>query len=91
MFDALERWRVDHKGDPEHPLHDGNAMLTEIERRFEIIDSQDAPYLYRYLIQWIEESPRGRDLANRLLEIETRRIAQTLLTPIGFRIVAKKR
>jgi SAM-dependent methyltransferase len=91
MFDPLERWRVDHKGDSEHPLHDRIAMLSEIERRFEIIESQDAPYLYRYLIQWIEESPRGRDLAHRLLEIETRRIAQTMLTPIGFRVVAKKR
>ena len=90
-FDPLERWRVDHQGDPGHPLHDRNAMLAEIGRRFEIIDSQDAPYLYRYLSQWIEESPRGCDLAHRLLEIETRRIAQMLLAPIGFRVVAKKR
>jgi SAM-dependent methyltransferase len=91
MFDPLERWRVDHKGDTGHPLHDRNAMLTEIRRCFEIIDSQDAPYLYRYLIQWIEESPRGCDLAHRLLEIETRRIAQMLLAPIGFRVIAQKR
>jgi SAM-dependent methyltransferase len=89
-FDPLERWRVDHKGETGHPLHDRNAMLAEIERRFEIIDSQDVPYLYRYLSQWIEESPRGCALAHRLLEIETRRIAQMLLAPIGFRVVAKK-
>jgi len=59
-------------------------------RRFEIIDAQDVPSPYRYLIHWIEESQRGRDFAQRLLEIETRRIAQTSLAPSGFRVVAKK-
>jgi SAM-dependent methyltransferase len=88
-LDPLERWRADHRGDAGHSLHEGNAMLAEIADRFLIVGREDTPYLYRYLIQWIEETPRGCEVADRLFQIEARRIAQGLLVPTGFRVAAK--
>lgn len=88
-LDPLERWRAEHRGDAGHSLHAGSAMLAEIGNRFLIIHREDTPYLYRSLIQWIEETPRGWEVTDRLLQIEARRIAQGWLAPTGFRIAAK--
>ncbi|HYM70540.1 MAG TPA: methyltransferase domain-containing protein [bacterium] len=87
--DPLERWRAEHRGDPGHPRHDAVAMRTEIARRFEIVEAQDVPYLYRALIRLIEDTARGYDVACRLLEIERRGIAAGRLVPTGVRWVAR--
>jgi SAM-dependent methyltransferase len=88
--DALSRWRADHYGEADHPRHDGVAMLAELRRHFDIVETEDVPYLYWYCIKWIDESPRGYEVARRLFEIETRRIAEGLLVPLGLRIAAKR-
>jgi len=87
--DPLERWRAEHAGDPAHARHDARAMREEIARRFEIVEAQDAPYLYRALIRVIEETARGYDVADRLLEIERQSIAAGWLVPTGVRWVAR--
>jgi len=87
----LDRWRADHVEKHGHPLHTSGAMLAEIAHRLEVTDTEDAPYLYWYLTRWIEESPRGCAVSDRLLEIETRRITTGLLAPMGVRIIARRR
>lgn len=89
--DPLDRWRADHLERDGHPLHTGGAMTVEIMRRFEAIAAEDVPYLYWYLARWLEDTPRGCDVARRLLEIEIRRIASGMLVPVGFRLAAKAR
>ncbi|HLJ59950.1 MAG TPA: class I SAM-dependent methyltransferase [bacterium] len=87
--DPLERWRAEHGGDPGHPRHDARAMRAEIARRFEIVEAQDVPYLYRALIRVIEQTARGYDVACRLLEMEQRSIAAGWLVPTGVRWAAR--
>lgn len=91
LSDPMERWRADHATREGHPLHEASAMLAEITRRFENAATEDAAYLYWYLTRWLEESQRGYDVASRLLAIETRRIADGSLRPIGLRVVARHR
>lgn len=88
--DALSNWRADHYGEADHPRHDGAAMLAELRRHFDIVETEDVPYLYWYLTKWIEESPRGFVVARRLFEIEVRRIAEGQLVPLGLRIAARR-
>ncbi len=89
--DPLDRWRADHFSPDGRPLHTAGAMMVEITRRFEVIETEDVPYLYWYLSRWLEDTSRGCDVARRLFEIEIRRIADGLLAPVGFRLVAKPR
>lgn len=88
--DALSRWAADHYGEEHHPRHDGLAMLSELRRSFTLVDTEDVPYLYWYLTKWIEESPRGYDVARCLFEVEVRRIAEGLLVPLGLRMAARR-
>lgn len=88
--DALSRWGADHYGEGDHPRHDGLAMLSELRRSFTLVDTEDVPYLYWYLTKWIEESPRGYDVARCLFEVEARRIAEGLIVPLGLRIAARR-
>jgi hypothetical protein len=89
--DPLDRWRADHFPTDSPPLHTGGAMMEEITHRFEVIETADVPYLYWHLSRWLEDTPRGWHVARRLFEIETRRIADGLLMPMGFRLAAKPR
>lgn len=89
--DPLDRWRADHFPTDSPPLHTAGAMMEEITRRFEVIETADVPYLYWHLSRWLEDTPRGGDVARRLFEIEIRRIADGLLNPVGFRLSATPR
>jgi SAM-dependent methyltransferase len=89
--DPLDRWRADHASRDGQPLHTAEAMIGEITRRFEVIATEDVPYLYWYLCRWLEDTSRGYAVARRLFEIEIRRIADGLLAPVGFRLVATPR
>ena len=46
----LEVWRQQH----DHDLHDAETMRDEIDRRLELRESADAPYLYRYFVEGLE-------------------------------------
>ncbi|HYM80880.1 MAG TPA: class I SAM-dependent methyltransferase [Candidatus Limnocylindria bacterium] len=87
--DTLERWFREHDG--EEPIHPGAEMLAELGRRFETLQRVDAPCLYRHVCDRIEASERGLQVAQQVFEIESRRVAEGSLQPLGLRVVARRR
>lgn len=86
--DPLERWRVHHEHDP--PLHTGRSMRAAIGRRFRIITETAGPHLFRYPCRRLRAGAKGVAIARKVLEIESRRIAEGTLRAPGLRIVARK-
>jgi len=84
----LGRWRMDHAHDP--PLLTGHAMLSAARERFDVTSAEEAPYLYRYFCERLEESERGMRVARRILALESRLLRERDLTAAGLRIVGKK-
>ncbi|MGH7681011.1 MAG: class I SAM-dependent methyltransferase [Candidatus Eiseniibacteriota bacterium] len=84
----LGRWRKDHAHDP--PLLTGHAMLAAARERFEITSAEEAPCLYRYFCERLEESERGMRVARRIFEVESRLLRERDITAAGLRIVGKK-
>src|SRR5215813_2083084 len=85
--DPLERWRERHVHEP--PLHTAEAMLTAVKGAFALVAQHRVPYLHRYFSDRVPDSEEGRGLFLRIRELETLRIAQRLLVPIGLRWVAR--
>ena len=88
-LDPLARWRIEHEAEP--PLATAKAMLDAIESRFDVVQVQAAPYLYRTGCARMEESARGQRAADRLLSLERQRIERGLVKAIGWRCVARAR
>lgn len=84
----LGRWRKDHSHDP--PLQSGHAMLAAARERFEVAAAEEAPYLYRYFCERLEESERGARVARKILELESRQLRERDITAAGLRIVGKR-
>ncbi len=87
--DALGRWHARHA--TEHRLHNGATMIDAIGRAFDVERTERSPYLYRYLIDRLEANERGYTVAREALSIESRRIEDGAITPVGLRVVAKRR
>ena len=79
----LGRWRREHVHDP--PLATGHAILAAARERFELSPLEEAPYLYRYLCERLEESERGRQTAERILFLESRLIRERDIAAAGLR------
>jgi SAM-dependent methyltransferase len=80
----LRRWQAEH----EHhhaPLHTGRAMLAGIEHDFGLLEVARGPYLYRYICR----GTSSLGVAQHVLSVETRRIADGSLRPVGLRAVAR--
>lgn len=84
----LGRWRKGHAHDPA--LLTGHAMLAAARERFELTAADEAPYLYRYFCERLEESERGARVGRRILELESRLLRERDITAAGLRIVGKK-
>lgn len=84
----LGRWRRDHAHDPA--LLTGHAMLAAARERFELTAADEAPCLYRYFCERLEESERGTRVGRRIFELESRLLRERDLTAAGLRIVGKK-
>lgn len=84
----LERWYEEHAS--QEPLHEGEEMLVALGSRFDVLRSENAPYLYRYVCEHLEPSDRGVRVAQWVLELESLRVAERSLAPVGLRIVARK-
>jgi SAM-dependent methyltransferase len=89
ILDPLERWRERHVHEP--PLHGAKTVLSAVGAAFEITSHQRGPYLHRYFSDRVEDTERGTRIFARVRELETLRIAQRLLVPIGFRVTAVRR
>jgi SAM-dependent methyltransferase len=87
--DPLDRWHAHHLHDP--PLHTARAMRAAIARRFRIISDARGPHLYRYPCRRMRPGTTGVRAALRVLEIESRRIADGTLRPAGMQLVAQKK
>jgi SAM-dependent methyltransferase len=85
--DPLERWRERHVHDP--PLHGAEAMLTALKSGFTVLVHQLLPYLHRYFSDRVADSEEGRRLFLLTRELETLRISQGLVVPIGLRVTAR--
>jgi SAM-dependent methyltransferase len=80
----LRRWQAEH----EHhhaPLHTGRAMLAGIEHDFGLLEVARGPYLYSYICR----GTSSLGVAQHVLSVETRRIADGSLRPVGLRAVAR--
>jgi len=80
----LQRWQAEH----EHhgaPLHTGRVMLAGIEAAVGPPEVARGPYLYRYLCA----GTSNRSVAQHVLSVETRRIADGSVQPVGLRVIAR--
>jgi SAM-dependent methyltransferase len=86
--DPLSRWEHNHSHHP--PLHQGWAIRAALAAHFEILREEETPYLYRYAIARLEESPRGAAAARRFLEEESAAIARGAIRAVGRWLVAAR-
>lgn len=82
----LARWRAHHQR--HGVIHDGRAMKEGIEARFELLEAQTCPYLFRYVHRLAGDAPPA--VVERVLALETDRIRGRLLRPVGLRLVGRR-
>jgi SAM-dependent methyltransferase len=88
ILDPVERWRERHVHEP--PLHGAKTLLSALSAAFEITSHERLPYLHRYFSDRVEDSERGTRIFLRVRELETLRIDQGLLVPIGLRVAGRR-
>lgn len=79
-------WRRYHTHD--HQLHPVAAMRDAIAAEFAIRNEARVPYLYRYLIPLLPQSPDAAALLDEIFTDELRAAAQDRFVPVGWRLVA---
>jgi SAM-dependent methyltransferase len=84
----LARWTAHHRD--RHGVHRGDAVAAAIGERFELLATDEAPYLWRSLAQALEPTGRGAVVAFQALEQERRRIAAGDVPAIGMRLVGRR-
>jgi SAM-dependent methyltransferase len=83
--DALDAWRRAH----DHGLHAAAAMEAAFRREFPIVEVGTAPYLYRYVAEWMVPGRAGVAAAACLLEAERRFARAAGVEFVGRRFVAR--
>lgn len=83
----VTEWDQSH----DHELHTIAAMTQAIAERFSIKEAQSVPYLYRYLVPVLPETPEAAVFVEKIFREETRLGERGELTLIGRRIVASPR
>lgn len=87
--DPLARWRVDRGEDAEHPLHTGAAMIGALARHGTPGPVAETETLWRMVTsRFTGGDERSVAAAERVREVEVRRIADGTLPPMGFVIAA---
>ena len=66
--DALEAWRRAH----DHDLHSAAQMEAAMRRVFSIVEVGTAPYLYRYVAEWLRPGRAACKATERYREAERR-------------------
>jgi 2-polyprenyl-3-methyl-5-hydroxy-6-metoxy-1,4-benzoquinol methylase len=88
-IDPMARWLKHHLED--HQLADSKSMEAALQEKFTITHRETAPYLYRYLVRYLQEDNQGASIAQRMLNWEKHLIAIGQLKEIGLRFVAIKK
>ncbi len=87
-LEPLARWQREHT---EPPLHEGNRMRSAVAARFEVLHAERPPYLFRSAAARLPATPDAQAWVERLLVLESQRIKQGALRPVGLRLVARLR
>lgn len=83
--DALTAWRRAH----DHDLHSAAAMEAAFRREFPRVEVGTAPYLYRYVAEWLVPGRAARAAVARLVEAERRFARAAGVGFVGRRFVAR--
>jgi SAM-dependent methyltransferase len=86
--DPLARWRHEHSHD--EAVHTGEAMLSGVTRRFDLLLQERPSYLYRYFCGRLPADAKGFHLASEILHAEERLLKAGALRPVGLRFVGRK-
>lgn len=84
--DPVVAWRHDH----DHELHTIGTMRSAISQQFELQQTESVPYLYRYLVPVLPETPDGARCIQEVLREEARGGAQGQVVLIGRRMTGRK-
>ena len=79
-----DAWHSDH----DHDLHSIEAMAEAIESEFDYKSVVATPYLFRYLIPALPETPAAAEFLLAFAKNEDRMIKSREIAPIGRRVVA---
>ncbi len=82
--DAAVVWRQSH----DHDLHTIAAMTRAIAEEFIVQETYAVPYLYRYLVPVLPETPQATEFLQGVFEEEARHGGRGDIVLIGRRIVA---
>jgi ubiquinone/menaquinone biosynthesis C-methylase UbiE len=86
-FDSLKDWQEHHYH--KHKIAESEEMINTIQKLFSKNNVERTAYLYRYIVQALENENNSQFVKNILVE-EKKLISKTSLVPIGLRIVAVK-
>ena len=82
--DAVVVWRQSH----DHDLHTIAAMTQAIAEEFIVRETCAVPYLYRYIVAVLPETPQATEFLQGVFEEEARHGGRGDIVLIGRRIVA---
>jgi SAM-dependent methyltransferase len=85
----LDRWFQEHEA--HAPVHTGEELMIALGSRFDIQSTRSAPYLYRRVGRLLAPTSLGVRVANWVFEVESMRIAQMTLKPVGLRVLGRRR
>jgi SAM-dependent methyltransferase len=86
--DPLARWEQDHL---EHaPLHPGEALISAVKNRFDLLVVERPGYLFRYFCGKLQNDAAGGRLAEEIFQAEDHLIRDHRLMSVGLRLVAKR-
>jgi hypothetical protein len=80
----MAAWHAGH----HHDLHTAKAILACLQQHFASVQTNTAPYLYRYVCWLLKESEAGHRIAQTTLGMEMRFTQTAGLAWIGRRFVA---
>jgi SAM-dependent methyltransferase len=81
----LGRWRREHAGEP--PLPTGHAILAAARERLDLTLVEEAPYLYRYVWERLQDGEAASRTAEMVLRIERRLVRERDIAAAGLRFV----
>ena len=85
--DPLARWTRHHRD--THNVHGGDDLARALARRFDVVHSERAAYLYRYLCADLLDTEPAVEAALALVSNEEFSIHIGAIQPMGFRLIGR--